>query len=272
MRGSRRPMSVVLGWVRRQPPKVKAFLAVVAGMAALVFIRFIVHDHDNLFVAAEAAHALGIGVLIYKLTKEKTCAGLSLKSQDLTALFLAVRLYCSFVMEYDIHTILDTATLAATLFVIYMIRFKLRSTYMLDKDNFALYYVVLPCAGLALLVHPSTSHNIVNRICWAFCVYLEAVSVLPQLRLMQNTKIVEPFTAHYVFALGVARFLSCAHWVLQVLDTRGRLLTALGYGLWPSMVLLSEIVQTFILADFCYYYVKSVFGGQLVLRLPSGVV
>lgn len=69
-------------------------------------------------------------------------SGLSLKSQDLTALFLAVRLYCSFVMEYDIHTILDTATLAATLFVIYMIRFKLRSTYMLDKDNFALYYVV----------------------------------------------------------------------------------------------------------------------------------
>jgi hypothetical protein len=33
-------------------------------------------------------------------------------------------------------------------------------------------------------------------------------------------------------------------------------LTALGYGMWPSMVLLSEIVQTFILADFCYYYVK----------------
>nr|CAD1821344.1 unnamed protein product [Ananas comosus var. bracteatus] len=272
MRGPRRPLSVVAGWVRRQPPKVKAFLAVVAGMAALAFIRFIVHDHDNLFVAAEAAHALGISVLIYKLTKEKTCAGLSLKSQDLTALFLAVRLYCSFVMEYDIHTLLDTATLVTTLWVIYMIRFKLKSSYMEDKDNFAIHYVVLPCALLAVLIHPSTSHNIVNRICWAFCVYLEAVSVLPQLRLMQNTKIVEPFTAHYVFALGVARFLSCAHWVLQVLDTRGRLLTALGYGWWPSMVLLSEIVQTFILADFCYYYVKSLVGGQLVLRLPSGVV
>ncbi|KAK1607854.1 hypothetical protein QYE76_031527 [Lolium multiflorum] len=272
MRPARRPLGVVVAWVRRQPPKVKAFLAVVAGMAALVFIRFIVHDHDNLFVAAEAAHALGIGVLIYKLTKERTCAGLSLKSQELTALFLAVRLYCSFVMEYDIHTILDSATLVATLFVIYMIRFRLRATYMLEKDNFPLYYVVVPCFVLALVSHPSTSHFMVNRICWAFCVYLEAVSVLPQLRLMQNTKIVEPFTAHYVFALGVARFLSCAHWVLQVLDTRGRLLTALGYGMWPSMVLLSEIVQTFILADFCYYYVKSVVGGQLVLRLPSGVV
>ncbi|KAJ6402923.1 hypothetical protein OIU84_014935 [Salix udensis] len=310
MRAPRRPIHVATTWVRRQPPKVKAFLAVVAGMTALVLLRFIVHDHDNLFVAAEAVHSIGISVLIYKLMKEKTCAGLSLKTQELTAMFLAVRLYCSFVMEYDIHTVLDLATLATTLWVIYMIRFKLKSSYMEDKDNFAIYYVFIsqvkaflatlvlflpgnechlvhklrlgvavmenmfaaPCAVLALLIHPSTSHNLVNRILWAFCVYLEAVSVLPQLRVMQNTKIVEPFTAHYVFALGVARFLSCAHWVLQVLDTRGHLLVALGYGLWPSMVLISEIVQTFILADFCYYYVKSVFGGQLVLRLPSGVV
>ncbi|KFK30473.1 hypothetical protein AALP_AA7G265600 [Arabis alpina] len=266
------PIHVVWSWVRRQPPKVKAFLAVVTGMAALVLLRFIVHDHDNLFVAAEAVHSIGICVLIYKLMKEKTCAGLSLKSQELTAIFLAVRLYCSFVMEYDIHTILDLATLGTTLWVIYMIRFNLKASYMEDKDNFALYYVLVPCAVLAVFIHPSTSHNILNRISWALCVYLEAVSVLPQLRVMQNTKIVEPFTAHYVFALGVARFLSCAHWVLQVVDTRGRLLVALGYGLWPSMVLISEIVQTFILADFCYYYVKSVFGGQLVLRLPSGVV
>lgn len=29
-------------------------------------------------------------------------------------------------------------------------------------------------------------------------------------------QVVERFTAHYVFALGLSRFLSCAHWVLQV--------------------------------------------------------
>ncbi|KAK1392758.1 hypothetical protein POM88_011814 [Heracleum sosnowskyi] len=34
------------------------------------------------------------------------------------------------------------------------------------------------------------------------------------------------------------------------------------------MVLLSEIVQTFILADFCYYYVKIVVNGQLLVSLP----
>ncbi|KAK7847750.1 hypothetical protein CFP56_006246 [Quercus suber] len=66
---------------------------------------------------------------------------LSLKSQELTAIFLAVRLYCSFVMEYDIHTLLDLATFLTTLWVIYMIRFNLKSSYMEDKDNFAIYYV-----------------------------------------------------------------------------------------------------------------------------------
>ncbi|BAT77688.1 hypothetical protein LR48_Vigan09g031800 [Vigna angularis] len=272
MKGSKRPIHAVKTWFRRQPPKMKVFLAVLIGLAALLFLRIVVHDHDSLFVAAEFVHALGISVLIYKLTKERTCAGLSLKSQELTAIFLGVRLYCSFVMEYDIHTLLDMATLGTTIWVIYMIRFKLKSSYMDDKDNLATYYVVIPCAVLSLFIHPTTRHHTVNRILWAFCVYLEAVSVLPQLRVMQNAKIVEPFTAHYVFALGVARFLSCAHWVLQVIDTRGRLLTALGYGLWPSFVLLSEIVQTFILADFCYYYVKSLVGGQLIVRLPAGVV
>ncbi|MBA0850418.1 hypothetical protein Goshw_029490 [Gossypium schwendimanii] len=76
MRTQKRPIHAVSMWVRRQPPKVKAFLAVVSGMAALVLLRVIVNDHDNLFVAAEAVHSIGISVLIYKLTKEKTCAGL----------------------------------------------------------------------------------------------------------------------------------------------------------------------------------------------------
>ena len=55
-----------------------------------------------------------------------------------------------------------------------------------------------------------------SQILWAVCVYMEAVSVLPQLRMMQNSKVVERFTAHYVFCLGLSRFFSCAHWILQV--------------------------------------------------------
>ena len=69
-------------------------------------------------------------------------------------------------------------------------------------------------------------------------------------RLRVGPQVVEKFTAHYVFALGLSRFISCAHWLLQIIDGDSFLLQAIGSGLWPLMVLASELVQTFILADF----------------------
>ena len=42
---------------------------------------------------------------------------------------------------------------------------------------------------LGLISHPKTRHSFVFRVLWAFCVYLEAVSVLPQLVMMQKGKV-----------------------------------------------------------------------------------
>lgn len=100
MRPHRNPIHVLSTWVRRQPPKVKAFLAVVSGMAALVLLRFIVHDHDNLFVAAEAVHSIGIAVLIYKLTKEKTCAGIAAGHPCVSVSSWFLALSCAFLIRW----------------------------------------------------------------------------------------------------------------------------------------------------------------------------
>ena len=75
---------------------------------------------------------------------------------------------------------------------------------------------------------------------------------------VRGAQVVEKFTAHYVFALGLSRFISCAHWLLQIIDGDSFLLQAIGSGLWPLMVLASELVQTFILADF--WCARVVFG------------
>ncbi len=217
------------------------------------------------------------------LPPPSTHPGLSLQSQYLTAAFLATRLACSFMMEYDIHTALDFATLAATGWVVWQLTGPCAGTFQAEQDSLAWYWVVsrdgrsegrgarahssarskhshththtsphqaAPCLLIALFAHPGTHHPLPFRVAWAACVYMEAVSVLPQLRAMQKAKVVEKFTAHYVAALGLSRFISCAHWLLQIMDGRSFLLQAIGSGLWPVMVLLSEVVQTFILADF----------------------
>ncbi|XP_021909532.1 ER lumen protein-retaining receptor [Carica papaya] len=271
--GQKRDLSraqMLSGFVRRQSMKVKILMGVTLFLCALVGLRLLVKDNiRHFFVAAEVVHAAGILVLIYKLTKTKTCSGLSLKSQELTAIFLAVRLACSTMIEADIHTVLDFATIVSTGWVIYMIRRKLKATYIKELDDMPIYYLLVPCAILAVIIHPYTHHSRISRIMWAFSVFLESVSVAPQLRMMQKAKMIEPFTAHYVFALGVARFFACAHWIIQIYVTRGTYLFFITAGyFWFPVALLAEIVQTFILADFCYYYVKSVMDGHLILRMP----
>ena len=77
---------------------------------------------------------------------------------------------------------------------------------------------------------------------WAFCVYVEAVSVAPQVLMMQRNRTVERFTGHYVFFLGMARFFSCAHWLLQMVDERNAQLWAVCTTLTCCLSLLSALV------------------------------
>ena len=68
-------------------------------VVVLLFLKLVVEDHDTLFLMAESVHFVGIGFLGHKLVREKNCTGLSLISQDLTAVFLTIRLYCSAMMR-----------------------------------------------------------------------------------------------------------------------------------------------------------------------------
>ncbi|KMS97092.1 hypothetical protein BVRB_7g178740 [Beta vulgaris subsp. vulgaris] len=257
-------------WIRSRSVRQQVSLASVSALILLIFLKVFVRNYTYFYVAAQLAHSIGILVLIYKLTITKTCSGLSLKTQELTAVFLIMRIICHFMLIRDIYVVLDSLTLVSTLWVIYMIRFKLKSSYMQELDNMPFYYVLVPSAVVALVGHPGFAVNFGFRFFYMYSKTIEAVSVLPQLRLIQNAKMVEPFTAHYVFALGVARFFTCANWIIMLIDTRGVLLTQIGQGhLYLLIALLAEVVQTFILADFCYYYVKSVMEGQRMMRLPS---
>ncbi|KAJ7950486.1 ER lumen protein retaining receptor family protein [Quillaja saponaria] len=267
-------VNVLFRWVRQQSIKVKIFLGTTIALCSLIALRFMVKDHDHFYIASEAVHLAGIMVLFFKLTTRKTCSGLSLKTQELTAIFLTARLICSTLMERDMHTLLDLTTLLCTSLVIYMIRFRLKSSYIKEFDNMLVCYLVVPSIILAVFIHPASLNGTLNnfvltRILWAFCVYLESVSILPQLRLMQNAKMIEPFTSHYVFALGVSRFLALADWIIQIYEIHEAYLFLIGNGyFWFMAAFLSEIIQSFILADFCYYYIKSVMQGQLLMRMP----
>ncbi|KAL5703349.1 hypothetical protein ACHQM5_028450 [Ranunculus cassubicifolius] len=267
------PSSVrkILGMISKQSIKTKIFIGLLTSFVILVLLSFTrAYRHYYFYLSSQAVQSLGTFVLIYKLYSKKSCSGLSLKFQEINALFIAVKMTCSFSFELELHTWLDLSTLISTAWVIYMMRFKLKSTYNKELDNLPHYYVIVPAAILAVIVHPLRSGFNIYATLWAFAVYLDAIAVLPQLRLMQNAKMAEPFTGLYVFALGCSRFLGFAHWIFMIIETRGRYLHFWGYGsIWSLVNLIAELVQTFILGDFVYYYCKRVMAGQsMVLPLP----
>ena len=138
-------------------------------------------------------HIFGILILLKKVAQEKNVEGLSLQSQQLTAGYLGLRLVSSAAFEGNHHTFLDAVTLASTLGVVAVMRGSLRRTYdpKLDMDaSAALKYVLAPCVVLGLFVNPGVVERVPDflrpfaallNVMWASSVFLEAVSVVPQL-------------------------------------------------------------------------------------------
>ena len=210
-------MRVTVRFVKKLSRRQQALLFGSASVLSIFFVFLLSRAiAELLFVVAELVHLGGIIKLLFALRQKKSAAGISLRTQYLTVIFLVVRFYCSLNMEKDIHTLLDLATAGLTLYVIVYIKNNLKNSYSKADDSLKLEYLLAPCALLALLVQPSGNHMWFHRVLWAFAVYVESVSILPQLKMMQNMKIItELFAAHYVFALGCARGLSFLHWVFE---------------------------------------------------------
>lgn len=103
--GTRRgksPVNAVLIWLMRQPMKIKSCLAVAFIVCALVALKLLVKKHDYFFIASEAIHAVGIMVLIYKLTTKKTCSGINIffPPQFLSLFFYIFNFFLSIFLNF----------------------------------------------------------------------------------------------------------------------------------------------------------------------------
>ena len=132
----RDPLLIASRWLKRRSQKEKVLLGSVCGLLVSKHLPCLLvgrhqnpqvgplhaGSHDNLFIMAEFVHFAGIGMLLFKLFSKKNAggesveptwnfchvafcngpptnmhvAGLSLRSQELSALFLGIRLFCRY--------------------------------------------------------------------------------------------------------------------------------------------------------------------------------
>lgn len=211
----------------------------------------------NIFrLLGDLSHLLAIIILLLKIWKTRSCAGISGKSQILFAIVYTTRyldLFTTFISAYNTFMkIVFIATSLATVFLMYV---KFKATYDHNHDTFRIEFLVLPAFVLALLINHELSFV---EVLWTFSIYLESVAILPQLFLVSKTGEAESITSHYLFALGSYRGLYLFNWVYRYYAEDHYDLIAIVAGL----------VQTVLYCDFFYLYITKVLKGKK-LQLPA---
>ena len=214
----------------------------------------------NVFrVSADFLHLMSILVLLLKIHATKSCAGISLKTQELYLMVFVTRyldLFWNFASLYNsVFKIVYIATSAMIIW--YMRRHRtVKGTYDKDHDTFRYLFLILPSLVLAMIFNERFT---VFEVLWAFSLFLEAIAILPQLVLLQRTKNVDNLTGNYVFLLGMYRAFYILNWIY-------RYMTEPNYVQW--IVWICGTVQTGLYLDFFYYYIQA-WKANKKLQLPS---
>ncbi|KAH0484938.1 MAG: hypothetical protein KVP17_004068 [Porospora cf. gigantea B] len=218
----------------------------------------------NLFrLCGDMIHLLSILLLLWKLQKSKSCVGISCKMQEIYLIVFGARyldLFWSFVSLYN--TAMKVFFISSTAYLIFLMRRKtpICMTYDRNADKFSYQLYLLPPAVVLALA--TTAEYTFSEVLWTFSIWLESVSILPQLVLLQQLREVENLTSNYVVAMGLYRFFYILNWVHRY--------TAEGYVNWIGWV--GGVIQTALYLDFFYYFATSKWYGQkLILPMAQAV-
>merc|ERR1712176_918544 len=211
----------------------------------------------NLFrLCGDLSHLVAIIILLLKIWKTRSCAGISGKSQALFAVVFCTRyldLFFSFISLYN--TSMKVIYISLSIGTCYLIFMKFKPTYDGNHDTFRVEFLLGPCVLLALVVNHEFS---VMEILWTFSIYLESVAILPQLFMVSKTGEAETITSHYLFALGSYRGLYILNWIYRFYFE----------GFFDLIAIVAGIVQTILYCDFFYLFITKVMKGQKI-SLPA---
>ena len=211
----------------------------------------------NLFrLVGDLSHLLAIVLLLLKIWKTRSCAGISGKSQALFLIVFVTRyldLVTNFVSLYN--TVMKLFFIASAAGTVYLMYFKFKATYDGNHDTFRVEFLLAPAALLAVILNHEFS---VMEILWTFSIYLESVAILPQLFMVSKTGEAETITSHYLFALGSYRGLYILNWIYRYYYE----------DFYDVIAIVAGIVQTVLYCDFFYLYVTKVMAGKKIV-LPA---
>ncbi|KAG8381655.1 hypothetical protein BUALT_Bualt06G0144100 [Buddleja alternifolia] len=109
-------------------------------------------------LVGDMTHLLSVIFLLLKIRTMKSCAGISLKTQELYVIVFITRYLDLFTRYYSFYnTVMKLVFIGTSVCIVWYMRLHkvVKQTYNKDQDTFRHYFLIPPCFLLALLVHRS---------------------------------------------------------------------------------------------------------------------
>jgi len=220
---------------------------------------------------------LSFVLLSLQVVTTSSVAGISARTLALHAASLCCRLSSTLWLEGYLPTdatgdwIYQAADLGSLAMVIFLLRQVVvvhRHTYQFNTDTFGVKSLVVGAIILSILLHPDMNHKPVFDVLWTMGLFIDSVSMFPQLWLISNNGgAVEAMTSHHIATMACSRLMACTFFVLAREDvTTDPWVEGFNHGAWG--ILAAYAVQFLLLSDFVYYYMKACMSGLLGSGMP----
>merc|ERR1719163_1623561 len=123
--------------------------------------------------------------------------------------------------------------------------------------------LALGCVALAVVVHPDLNDWATFDIAWTISLYLDTVSMIPQLFMSSKMGKVPSYTAHYIAATLASRAFSAWFWYYGAENIARHYEGGFCFG--AAAIIVAHLLQFLLLADFGYYYLRAGCAGSLSL-------
>lgn len=143
--------------------------------------------------------------------------------------------------------------------IVYCGRVLYAGTYDPSTDHFNHLWIIGPAAAIALILHPHLNNNLATDISWAFALYLESVTVLPQFFMFMKQGRAQTHTSHFLAAQALSRLLSFIFWASSFSELSNpdhHIKKFVGH--WVVGI---QLLQLLVMCDFIYHYIRAIQKG-----------
>lgn len=231
-------------------------------------------DFSFLLTLSSIVSMFSFLMVVRKVESGKSVKGVSTKMMECYILVLAGRL-CAIVpfegyLPFDksgdwFYQLCEAISMVLCGYIVFCCRVRLAATYSPTTDTLPHLWLILPALGIALVFHPNLNNFMPSDIAWAFALYLESVTVLPQLFMFMKEGQAEPFTSHFLAAQATSKLTSFVFWASSFSELQNSTHTYKSFvGTW---VVVMQLIQLLVMGDFIYHYIRCIKNGIPVSQI-----